>query len=125
MAAKHLFIANDVGLFEHLADGPANLHDLAHHTGIARRRLRIVADAIVDLGLLLVDSWTDPTHTQPPIAALLAGEFLSISGEGDVYSVADVAGWLGETGWQLVEHRPVAGPVSAIVAESAVECREL
>ena len=70
--------------------------------------------------LLLVDFWTDPTHTQPPLAALLAGEFLAITGEGDVYSVEEVAGWLGETGWQLVDHRPVIGPTSAIVAEAVV-----
>lgn len=69
--------------------------------------------------LLLVDFWTDPTHTEPPFAALMAGEFLSITGEGDVYSVEDVTGWLGETGWRLFEHRPVAGPISAIVAEAA------
>ena len=52
MAAKHLFIANEVGLFAHLAGGSATLDDLAQRTGNARRRLRIVADAVVTLGLL-------------------------------------------------------------------------
>ena len=28
MAAKHLFVANEVGLFEQLADGPATLDEL-------------------------------------------------------------------------------------------------
>lgn len=69
--------------------------------------------------LLLVDFWTDPTHTQPPFAALMAGEFLVITGEGDVYSQEDVDGWLGETGWRFVEHRPVAGPISLIIADAA------
>jgi hypothetical protein len=34
---------------------------------------------------LLVDFWTDPSHTQPLFAALMAAEFLVIAG-GDVYS---------------------------------------
>jgi SAM-dependent methyltransferase len=69
--------------------------------------------------LLLVDFWTDSTHTQPRLAALMAGEFLVITGEGDVYGVADVRGWFAETGWRLVEHRPVAGPIGLIVADAA------
>ena len=52
MAAKHLFIANEIGLFTALADGPAPLDKLAALTGIARPRVRILADALVTLGLL-------------------------------------------------------------------------
>ena len=44
--------------------------------------------------LLLVDFWTNPTHTQPLAAALMVGGFLLTTGEGDVYSVEDVHGWL-------------------------------
>jgi cyclopropane fatty-acyl-phospholipid synthase-like methyltransferase len=69
--------------------------------------------------LLLVDLWTDPTHTQPLAAALLAGEFLVIAGEGDVYSENEVQSWLRETGWRQIEHKPLAGPASLIVAETA------
>jgi SAM-dependent methyltransferase len=69
--------------------------------------------------LLLVDFWTDSTHTQPPFAALMAGEFLVITGEGDVYSEEEVQGWLEETGWRALERKPLAGPVSVIVAETA------
>jgi SAM-dependent methyltransferase len=69
--------------------------------------------------LLLADFWTDPTHTQPLFAALMAGEFLVITGEGAVYSEEDVRDWLGETGWRLLERRPLAGPASLIVAEAA------
>jgi Dimerisation domain len=50
MAAKHLFIANETGLFAALADGPAPLDRLATRTGIARPRVRILADALVTLG---------------------------------------------------------------------------
>jgi SAM-dependent methyltransferase len=68
--------------------------------------------------LLLADFWTDPTHTEPRFAALMAGEFLVITGEGDVYSEQEVRGWLGETGWDPLERRPLAGPASLIVAEA-------
>ena len=52
MAAKHLFVANEVGLFEQLADGPSTLDELAARTSVARPRLRILADAMVVLGFV-------------------------------------------------------------------------
>jgi hypothetical protein len=67
--------------------------------------------------LLLIDFWTDPTHTQPLTAALMAGAFLLVSGEGDVYSAEEVHDWLQATGWRLLERKPLAGPSSLIVAE--------
>jgi hypothetical protein len=67
--------------------------------------------------LLLVDFWTDPTHTQPLFAALMAGEFLMAGGEGDVYSEDEGREMLDATGWVLVERRQLAGPASLIVAE--------
>ncbi len=69
--------------------------------------------------LLLVDFWTDATHTEPAFAALIAGEFLVITGEGDVYSEEEVHQWLQETGWRALERKPLAGPISVIVAETA------
>jgi len=69
--------------------------------------------------LLLVDFWTDPTHTRPLPAALLAGEFLMIGGEGDVYSEHEVRGWLSACGWQPIEHKALAGVTSLLVAEAA------
>jgi len=69
--------------------------------------------------LLLVDFWTDPTHTQPLFAALMAGEFLMAGGEGDVYSEAEAREMLDATGWALLERRELAGPSSLIVAERA------
>ncbi len=52
MAAKHLFVASEIGLFEKLAGGPMTLDALAAASGIPRRTLRISADAMVSLGLL-------------------------------------------------------------------------
>lgn len=51
-AARHLFAANEVGLFEQLADRPATLDELSGRTGITRSRLRILADAMVVLGFV-------------------------------------------------------------------------
>jgi hypothetical protein len=48
----------------------------------------------------------------------MAGEFLVIAGHGDVYSEAEVCGWLQETGWRPVETKPLAGPTSLLVAEA-------
>jgi hypothetical protein len=44
MAAKHLFVANEVGLFEKLAEGAAPLDDLAPRLGLPRRTTRMVVD---------------------------------------------------------------------------------
>jgi len=67
--------------------------------------------------LLMVDLWTNPTHTEPLFAALMAGEFLVIAGNGDVYSVEEVRHWLEQTGWRFVEHEALGGPIGLIVAE--------
>jgi hypothetical protein len=69
--------------------------------------------------LLLADWWTDATHTHPPMAALLAGEFFVFSGEGDIYSEEETRGWLQESGWRAVERKPLAGALSLLVAETA------
>ena len=53
------------------------------------------------------------------MAALMAGAFLLVTGDGDVYSAAEVRDWLQATGWQILEHTPLAGPASVIVAEKA------
>jgi len=52
MAAKHLFVASEIGIFEQLASAPATLDELAVRCGIPRCTLRINADAMVSLGLL-------------------------------------------------------------------------
>lgn len=69
--------------------------------------------------LLLADFWTDPTHTAPVQAALMAGEFAVHLRNGDVYSVDEVRRWLEELGWRFVSHAPLAGPQSLVIAEAA------
>ncbi|WP_020107555.1 methyltransferase [Nocardia sp. 348MFTsu5.1] len=66
--------------------------------------------------LVLADFWTDPTHTSPVHAALMAGEFAVHMNNGDVYSVDEVREWLGATDWRFAEHLTLAGPQSLILA---------
>jgi O-methyltransferase domain/Dimerisation domain len=94
-----------------------HLYSPAHNLELLRRTRAQVPDGA---RLLLADWWTDATHTQPPIAALVAGEFLVFSGEGDVYSAEEARGWLHESGWRVVEYTPLAGALSLLVAETAV-----
>ena len=76
------------------------------------------AHAAAGARLLLVDWWMDSTHTQPPAAPLISGEFLVISGEGQAYGEDDADEWLPQTGWRKLELRPLAGPGSVIIAEA-------
>ena len=88
----------------------------AHNVALLRKmRAGVSAGA----RLLLVDLWTDPTHTQPSAAPLMSGEFLVLSGEGQAYSEEEADEWLGQTGWRKLERKPLAGPSSLIVAEAA------
>ncbi len=66
--------------------------------------------------LVLADFWTDPTHTSPVHAALMAGEFAVHMNNGDVYSVDEVRDWLSATDWRFAEHLALAGPQSVILA---------
>ncbi|HEV2336550.1 MAG TPA: methyltransferase [Stellaceae bacterium] len=77
------------------------------------------AHAVAGGRLLLVDLWMDPSHTEPPAAPLMSGEFLVHSGEGQSYAEADADAWLAPTGWRKLERRPLAGPASVIIAEAA------
>ncbi len=71
MASKHLFVANEIGLFEQLAGGPATLDDLAQRTGVPRRTVRILADSMTALGL--VERSGDRYQNGPVAAAFLSG----------------------------------------------------
>ncbi len=87
----------------------------AHNVALLRKmRAGVSAGA----RLLLVDLWTDPTHTQPAAAPLMSGEFLVLSGEGQAYSEEEADEWLRQTGWRKLERKPLAGPSSLIVAEA-------
>ncbi|PYQ54166.1 MAG: polyketide synthase [Acidobacteria bacterium] len=100
-----VILANVVHLF-----GRTRVLDL-----LRRLRERVPSGA----RLLMADFWTNAAHTQPAFAALMAGEFLINTGEGDVYSDDDARGWFAETGWRFVERTPLAGPQSLVVAEAA------
>lgn len=80
------------------------------------RRVRKVAPE--GARLLLADFWTDPTHTRPVAAALMAGEFAVHIRDGDVYSVEEARSWLADTGWCFVRHTELAGPQSLVVADA-------
>lgn len=84
------------------------------------RRLLATTRSAVAPGarLLLADYWTDPTHTHPPIAAMMAGEYALASDDGDVYSTEEALEWLTATGWRFLDQHPLDGPKSVIVAEA-------
>lgn len=92
-----------------------HLFSASHNEELLRRtRARVDAGA----RLLLADFWTDPSHTDPAFAALMAGEFLVITGEGSAYSAQEVKDWLDRTGWRIVDRKPLTGPMSLIIAEA-------
>lgn len=80
------------------------------------RRIRAAAEP--GTRLLLADFWTDPTHSQPLPAALMAGEFAIHVNDGDVYSVEEATAWLSSTGWRFTSHDALSGPISLIAAEA-------
>src|SRR5688572_11587374 len=71
MAAKCLFVANEVGLFPALAEGPSTLEALAQQLSLARDTTRILVDAMV--ALRFVERHGDQYHNGPVAAAYLAG----------------------------------------------------
>ncbi|MDR7273681.1 methyltransferase [Catenuloplanes atrovinosus] len=65
--------------------------------------------------LLLVDWWRDPVSPHRD-SVNGASEFLMFSG-GDTYEVSEVAEWLTDTGWRLLEVREVLPPTGLVIAE--------
>ena len=90
---------------------------LPEHNLVLLRRLR--QNVRDDATLLLVDFWTNSTHTEPMFAALMAGAFLLRTGEGDIYSEEEVRNWLQTSGWRQVDRRPLGNRASVIVAATA------
>ena len=72
MAAKHLFAASELGLFEALVGSPTTIDGLAARTGLTRRAARISADAMVALGLLERDG--DAYRNSDTTTTFLAGQ---------------------------------------------------
>jgi SAM-dependent methyltransferase len=84
-----------------------------------REVLRRIRDAAEPGGrVLLVDFWTDATHTEPFVAAMMAGEFAAHLENGDVYSVDEARTWLDATGWRFTTHTHLTGPMSVLIAEA-------
>jgi hypothetical protein len=50
------------------------------------------------------------------ISENLASEFLVVGGNGDVYSANEGHGWLEQSRWRYVEHKPLGGPATLLVA---------
>lgn len=96
----------------------ANLMHYWSPEGNAALLARIRRAAPAGGRLLLADFWTDPTHTKPVQAAVMAGEFAVHLRDGDVYSVEEVQGWMAGTGWRFTTHAPLVGPQSLVVAEA-------
>jgi hypothetical protein len=98
-----------------LAANVVHLFSAAHNLEIMRR-----SRAAVQPGarLLLVDFWTDPTHSKPVAAALMSGTFLLTTGEGQTYSEQEADEWLNETGWRKCARKALSGAISLIVAEA-------
>jgi Nitric oxide synthase, oxygenase domain len=82
--------------------GVRHLHWSAEQNQGLHQRVRRAAQP--GSALLLADFWTNPAHTEPLQAALMAGEFAVHLRTGDVYSVDEARGWLDRAGWRLVDH---------------------
>lgn len=81
--------------------------------------LRRIREAVTEgARLLLVDFWTNATHTQPVFAALMAVDFHIFTGEGDVYSIENMGDLLAANHWRMLKHQPLTGAASLIVAEA-------
>jgi predicted nicotinamide N-methyase len=75
--------------------------------------------AAADATLLVVDFVTDSTGTEPPFAAIMAGEFFVHSGGvGRSYSEQELRERLREAGWEPLDRRELAGPQSVLVARA-------
>ena len=72
MAAKFLFAANEIGLFEALAQGAASLEELSKRTSVPLRTTGIVVAALVSLGI--IEQEGEHYRNGEAAATFLAGE---------------------------------------------------
>lgn len=69
--------------------------------------------------VLLVDTWTDETGTEPVSAALLSAEFfLFTGGTGRSYRVDEGRDWLEATRWRVVDDIDLDGPGALLLGEA-------
>jgi SAM-dependent methyltransferase len=77
MASKLLLVAGEIGIFEHLANGPKLVGELAANLNVPVRSLGVVANAMVALGMLALDKGRYRNSD-------VAQTFLSGRGPGDM-----------------------------------------
>ena len=90
MAAKHLFTASAIGLFENLADGPATVDELAVKCGVPYQ-------------------WMEAKSQSAACCAIGIGEIPEISGEGQTYAETEADEWLAQIGWHKLERKSLVG----------------
>jgi hypothetical protein len=54
---------------------------------------------------------TDPTHTQPPFAALFAINMALTTEHGWVFAERELAGWMAQAGFMSIRCRPLPPPM--------------
>jgi hypothetical protein len=113
MAAKHLFVANELGVFARLASGPASLPALAEALATPERTLRIVVDAMVALGLL---ERAGAEYRNSPVA----GAYLAGTTPADLRPFLRLLDQICYPRWQGLES-VVRGHESALIGETAFE----
>jgi O-methyltransferase domain/Dimerisation domain len=122
VAARLAVVAGDLFAGPILPDHDAIILANVAHLFAPARNLALLhqvrAAAPPGARLLLVDFWTNAARTDPPLAALMAGSFQTITGEGDVYSASEAGRWLAASGWRVIARHTLGGALSAIVAEA-------
>jgi SAM-dependent methyltransferase len=69
--------------------------------------------------LVVLDFWTNPTHTAPLTAVLMAGQFVT-GMSGDVFSEQEMIGWLDQSGWRYLESVTLPGLADSLIVAEAV-----
>jgi O-methyltransferase domain/Dimerisation domain len=118
MAAKHLFIASDIGLFTGLAQGPATLDQIAATCGIPRRTAGISADAMVSLGLLERDG---ERYCNSEVAAT----FLAGRDGPDLRPMLHFWNHISYPGWLALEDAVRAGAGQAKFGQFSIEEQQI
>ncbi|WP_018685637.1 methyltransferase [Actinokineospora enzanensis] len=96
MAAKQFFAASELGVFAALADGAQTSAGIAEKAGVPERSARILADAMVGLGLL---TYADGryTNTEATGAYLAGGAGLDLRPWLAFWDTMSYPHWLGYT----------------------------
>lgn len=102
MAAQHLMVASEVGLFEQLGDQALPADELTERTQLPFRSVRIIADALVACGLL--EKSEGRYRNTPSTRAFLSG-----SGPADLRPYLRMIHKVGFPGWAKFDEAILAG----------------